>query len=335
MIGHDVLTYICARAVGLPGVRVDITPYSYQAHDPGPYNPIYRLEMREGTDSAVHAEDPCFDENDYYRGFVPYRPPERGRAGTLEVLSLYSSEPDWGMDAGLRLSPLQRLMGGSQGYRHLRYGLFFFRAGTAHRRTGHFTRLARVASSRGDRYWALRFSARALHYLQDLLSPFHTKPFPEWYLLSLLAAPFRPQGNLKKLYFITYNYHLNVERYVGYQLWHGKDSYLRCIEDSEEAEITGLRRDILRASRRARRLVYPLFRECRRMWGESMGEEMVKISLRDIEKTSRNRELDNLVCRWLSLSASLVKGYIRSFVFPLLHQREEQGDAARTPGARR
>jgi hypothetical protein len=227
----------------------------------------------------------------------------------LEILSLYSAEPDWGMDADLSISPLQKLTGGSQGYRHLRYGLHRFRAGTAHLRALHFNQLADRAFSKGDFYWGMRFSARALHYIEDILSPFHTKPFPEWFWPLKM---FRPRA----LYYITYNYHLNFERYAGFHLWHGSDVFTRCLESSRPYGIMNLKRDLLRVSQKARSLSYGIFRELRKLWGGSMDSGWVKLSKEQVQKMETGGQLGILTCRWLRLLSQFVKGYIILNVIP-------------------
>lgn len=316
MIAHDVLTYLCARSVGFPSRTVPRTAYSYGGDDPGPYNPGYQWEMREGSDPAVRSQDPYFDETDYYAPFVRYHHPVNGGVDSLEVLSLYSAEPDWGMDAGLRLSPLQVLTGGSQGYRHLRYGLFFFKVGKAPERVLHFTDLAALAATRRDSYWCLRFAARALHYLQDLTSPFHTKPFRE---RDVPAGVLRP----RRLYFAVYNYHLNLERMVGYRLWHGDRKLIDCIvraraenRTPEPARVSV--QEMRKKCREARTLVSPLFARCLMLFPERMLEDWVKISPEEADAFFADDELQELSCAWLSQAASLVKWYIRDTVIPLL-----------------
>jgi hypothetical protein len=310
MIAHDVLTYRCARAVGFPDRQVVRTPWTYDSLDPGPYNPSCPPEFREGESPAVRSKVPAYDETVYYAPFVPYRKPEGDRVSALQVLSLYSAEPDWGMDAELRLSPLQILTGGSQGYRHLRYGLFMFRAGKAHLRARHFSRLAQEAARRPDPYWALRYSARALHYLQDLASPFHTKPFPERLVLRGLARP-------AQLYNAVFNYHLNIERCQGYLLWQGSPVLLGSIDQAEPVELRSVSRFTRAAVRGARPLAGPLFNRCARLFDDRMLRGEVKLGTGQIEEVARDPEIRRLLCAWMAHAASLVKGYLNCFVLPL------------------
>lgn len=311
MIAHDALTALCAFALGPGNMASRITPCDHSNDDCGPYNPSWVARFREGGKPTVTSEDPNLDENEYYPDRAQYSVPNTGGVPWVEVLSLYSAEPDWGMDDCIRLSPLQRLMGGSQGYRHMRYKLFCLRVGMPQERALCFHRLADSAFKKGDIYWGVRYSARALHYIQDILSPFHTKPFPEWYLFLKLFHP-------RELYYTTYNYHLNFERLMGYHLWHGEPWVVNCIEDAGVRQVRSLGGDLLRVSGRVRRLSYPLFRECRRLWGRSMGSGFYKITREEIERLELPLRLTELTCRWLEIAASFVKGYIRTYVLPFV-----------------
>lgn len=305
MIAHDVISYVCADQECLRR-PIPVTPYLYDELETQPLNEGYRLQMREGGRAAVRSRDPDLDETAYDGGFPVYNKPDRGITAR-DVLALYSAEPDWGMDDDLSLSPLQHLTGGSQGYRHMRYGLFCFRVGKAHDRAVYYTKLARKVFEKKDLYWGLRFSGRALHYIQDALSPFHTKPFPECSLPVLMWRP-------KRLYFITYNYHLNFERMVGYYLWHGKKSFIDCIEASEPLQIDELKGRLLVSMRAVRRLAVPLFRECRKLWGNSMSTAPYKISSDQIVNTSVSPRMREHICVWFKIMSGFVKGYIEKYV---------------------
>jgi hypothetical protein len=311
MIAHDVLTYISAKSVGFGDVRVPVTPYAYAGEDGGPYNPSYSWEMREGGIPVTRSDDPYFDELDYYAGRINYAPPLNGRVPALDVLSLYSAEPDWGMDRELQLSPLQALTAGSQGYRHLRYGLFGLRAGVAPQRALHFHRLALHAFEEGDAYWALRFAARALHYIQDVLTPYHLKPIPEWYVIPRLFL-------LRRLHYTIYNYHVNFEGFMGYHLWHGTDCYIQCIENTQPSPVKDLHAELRRHVRKSRFLFYGLFSECGKAWGNGLSQDFVKLGARWIEEYEPSDELNSRVFRWLRLASGFVKGYVLQYVLPRL-----------------
>ncbi len=309
MIAHDVVSYACAATGGFSDIKVAVTPYKYAVLETEPLNENYTPEMREGGRAAVYSPDPDLDETDYDGGYPKYGMPVRGAVSAREVLSLYSAEPDWGMDGGLHISPLQRLTGGSQGYRHMRYGLFGFRVGKAHERAVYYMQMATEIFDRGELYWGLRLSARALHYIQDILSPFHTKPFPESFLPARIWKP-------KELYFITYNYHLNFERLVGYYLWHGEESFIRCLDESKPVQINDLKPQLLKNVRIIRHFAPHLFRECRKLWGESMSKALYKISVDQILKTDLSPRMREYICRWFTIMSGFVRGYIERYVAP-------------------
>jgi hypothetical protein len=107
------------------------------------------------------------------------------------ILIHYSDEPDRGMDQDLNLSPDQKYMGGykgptSQGFRHLYFKKWSMRApwrtfhvpmkemGEALKRAQIFYDLAETAYNVSEPYWAFRFLAWSLHYVQDLGQPYHS-----------------------------------------------------------------------------------------------------------------------------------------------------------------
>jgi len=308
MIAHDVLTYVSALAVGFPLEMVEITPYTYDKLDAMTFNPEYVPEMREGLRPTVSSEDPRFDEDEYYADFVKYSKPVRGKVPAVEVLSLYSAEPDWGMDDGLRLSPFQVLTGGSQGYRHLRYSLYGFRVGMVKKMIFYFNKLADEAFFRDDPYWGLRFSARAIHYLEDFLTPVHLKPFTETYILKNLFS-------LKGIYFTTYNYHLNFERVVAFRLWHGEKRLISAIENAPPFTGKNFQREVKKSSSQMRKLFYSIFEKCEKMWGRSMSETFLKVPVNAVQQINPH-ELTPLIIKWLTLSSSMIKGYILRYVMP-------------------
>jgi len=308
MIAHDVLTYVSACSVGFPDEMVEITPYSYKEIDQILYNPDYIPVMREGLRPTVQSEDPRFDEDEYYADYIKYSKPINGKIPAVEVLSFYSAEPDWGMDDGLRLSPFQVLTGGSQGYRHLRYGLFGLRVGIVNKMFLYFNKLADEAFFRDDLYWGLRFSARAIHYLEDSLTPFHLKPFTESYIMKNLFS-------LKEIYFTTYNYHLNFERTIAYRLWRGEKELISAIQNVPPVSGKDFSREVKKCSLQIRKLFYSIFEKCEKMWGKSMSDRFVKVS-RDLIAQMNPDDLTHLVVKWLSLSASAIKGYILIYVMP-------------------
>jgi hypothetical protein len=114
----------------------------------------------------------------------------------LEVIATFSDEPDWGMDQDLfqieeyQYGPCPYGLAtgkSSQAPFHMAFlhesplltslapGL---RVSFMEDRIRTFFELAKLAFRIGIDYWGWRFSAWAMHYLQDLTQPYHASPFP-------------------------------------------------------------------------------------------------------------------------------------------------------------
>lgn len=315
MIGHDVVTYLCALESGIPFNEVEILERP-STEESIIFNQKNLFYFREGGIPAVFSSDPRYSEGEYYDNFVKYGETLDKKYPAIHILSLYSAEPDWGMDQDLNLSPLQKFLGGSQGYRHLRYSLFSIKTGIPHKMMDYFTLRSREEFKARNVYWGLRLAGRALHYLEDLLTPFHTKPFTEIYLIRNL---FKRQS----LYYRIYNYHLNYERYVGYHLWHGNQRLIEAIKEGsrknmEIPSIPGVLKDGISSKyREAKRMFNPIFEECVRVWGNSMDSGYVKISPEEISRIRSSWFVD-LSSKWLDNMAIIVRKYIDLFIKPNL-----------------
>ncbi len=162
-----------------------------------------------------------------------------------KVLSTYADEPDWGMDQELfdpypeLWGPELSMMGGktgapSQAFRHMFWPFqfrsfvtgmklplskFFKSMGHAPDRAELWLLWSRRAAKKGHPYWATRFLANALHYLEDVTQPFHTAQTPSKWFLMLPAFRFREWSTasewvVKVTRIITY-YHFAYEDGIG------------------------------------------------------------------------------------------------------------------------
>ncbi len=113
------------------------------------------------------------------------------------ILVTFSDEPDWIMDH--HLWHIEEYGYGEQPYGEpegesskapihmlFKHEPFIVRLAAPHLLEGItierivlFTRLAQFAKDTGHDYWAYRFLAWAIHYLQDLAQPYHSKAVPE------------------------------------------------------------------------------------------------------------------------------------------------------------
>ncbi|PIT98577.1 MAG: hypothetical protein COT74_12785 [Bdellovibrionales bacterium CG10_big_fil_rev_8_21_14_0_10_45_34] len=168
---------------------------------------------------------------------------------TLQILSIYSDEPDWGMDQELfdeypeLWTDDLAFMGGkvglaSQAFRHmywpewtgklpvvsLHLPLSRFREsmGFADQRYRVFKTLSKIAHHVGSPYWGLRFQAFAFHYYQDVLTPFHSVQVPDWawmtWPLVMRSRSAGLKGFVSDMTSIVSFWHLLFEDHVRFQV---------------------------------------------------------------------------------------------------------------------
>lgn len=159
-----------------------------------------------------------------------------GWTSARDILIRYSDEPDWGMDAGLSISPLQRLVGGSAAYRDYDLGVVhgLFHVGSAADRAVHFYGLAMKAFKEDDPYWGFRELARCLRYVEDLGDPYRDHP-PTWGELWLSRS--HPRGLPILLANLRSDYEAYVANRLERELAAGGGAYVEALRDEEPARI--------------------------------------------------------------------------------------------------
>ena len=208
---HDQMTAEVVRDLGWLDRFNEIPVTEYMYDDPT----ISQIRIRYHNNNPLN-----LSPNDFYYHAL-YDPVKfftgvavGGKISAKQILSDFSDEPDWEIDQNLELSWMQAFHGGSQGYRHMYYpaGTFhapmgFYAQGTTPERTQHFYNMAKMAFNNSDPYWGFRFLARALHYVQDMSQPYHTRQL-YWKFISLKDPYY---GTVQ----IIKNYHFAYESYVA------------------------------------------------------------------------------------------------------------------------
>ncbi len=199
--------------------RLKLHP-SFQLH------PVRALTPSEVSPGATHDPSRSGPPGGMY---VPMRPGETMPAG--EVLATFSDEPDWGMDQnlypiieyGYGPAPFSAETGkSSQAPFHMAFlhespivtaMVPDLRRSFMEQRIHVFFALARAAFDHRVGYWGWRFTAWAMHYLQDLTQPYHARPFPVPLgpiLKRVILSP-RPRGLFQKHRNYLKNRHLHFE----------------------------------------------------------------------------------------------------------------------------
>lgn len=147
------------------------------------------------------------------------------------ILSTFSDEPDWGMDQDLFV--IERYGYGAQPYGPLTglssqapFHMAFLFEPTAllwampglkrnfmEERVRVFLALAELAFASGVDYWGWRFTAWAMHYLQDLTQPYHARalPFPLIRILKRVITAGRSPGFVERHGNLLRNRHMLFE----------------------------------------------------------------------------------------------------------------------------
>jgi hypothetical protein len=166
----------------------------------------------------------------------------------IEVLAKYSDEPDWGMDQELfaedQYPELWKdeysMMGGSSGlssqaFRHMYWRSLYWKhpvesfklpfkkikesMGEAPQRAAAFMELAKVCFANKLDYWGWRFTANALHYMEDVTQPFHAAQVPSKIMISKILgqcfSQFKCDQFIQRMTNIIAYYHFAYEDVIA------------------------------------------------------------------------------------------------------------------------
>ncbi|MCX7846201.1 MAG: hypothetical protein N2312_06265 [Dictyoglomaceae bacterium] len=273
--------------------NIEVTPYTY--NDPSLYNPSY---------------------------VISYRGEEIGdKISAITIITRYIEEPDKGMDENINLSSMQKLTGGSSGWRHMYFITFqgLWILGEAPKRALHFWNLAKEAFMKKDYYWGFRFFAYSLHYLQDVSMPFHAYPMP---LKNVIFGIF----NLDKLISQGENHHYTLEDYQEYQIKTGNPKYIKVLKEAKPLEVNNPEESAKKAAWISRNYMGKLWDLQIKYYGPEINEKKkykADPKLFTLESYSPLREeYDNTILQALEYCVGWTKGYL-NFLKDFLNKLEE------------
>ncbi len=288
--GHELITFYALRELPELAAFENITPtqYTYSDVDTAVAGPNFQVRWAAGEDKA----DP--------------------RVSAFEVLATYSAEPDWYLDTDLKLSSIQVLAGGSQGWRHQRYILFWPVAfGVAPDRAQYFYNLALEAYKRGDIYWAFRFLARTLHYVEDLGQPLHTLPLPVSDFL------FRYGLSVKRATYVGLNVHSTLEDYIGAFLDRGEPRLVDALGGTDAPKIDSVKKAALAINGQARQYAEKQYRAAMKIWPQLDANKDVRLTDAErvgaVEPKQSVDELWGVMETTLKTTGFYVRGVVERF----------------------
>ncbi|MBO8160294.1 MAG: hypothetical protein H0Z24_01545 [Thermosipho sp. (in: Bacteria)] len=296
--GHEALTYYLIQDLPGKDSLVKIREYSYQ--EDRIYNEEYLvLEDVAGTRRFF---EPLGDGE-----FPPDPPPVDNKLPVWQILTIYSPEPDNGMDEGLKLDPLQGLIGNSQGVRHMRYKVGILKAFQGDKSFLYFVEMSKKAFENGDRYWGYRFLGRALHYIEDLSQPYHNAPgtFGE-----LVWAAMN-----KKMSAILANAHFFMDDYLVYLLYYSDDAAKETILGAKPVFFDSYNDYVQNIMNYTLNKFPIIHNEIKRVFGE---EGLVnKITIDEMRKRDNNGDflvIKSETLSILSYASSVIKGFLLQFL---------------------
>lgn len=272
--------------------KIKVTPYTY--NDPSPYNPAYA---------------------------IPYRGEKIGDTiDAITIITRYVTEPDNGMDENLNLNSMQKLTGGSSGWRHQYYIALkgILKLGEAPKRIIHFWNLAKEAFQKKDYYWGFRFFAYSLHYLQDLTQPFHAYPMP-------LGNVIKNIFNLEKVITQGENHHYTLEDYQEYQILNKNPAYIETLKKAKPYKTENPEEAGIKAAWTSRNDAGKLF-EIQSKYFKEINETKNYKAPKDLfmrNSSTLKEEYDKIILRNLENFAGYTKGYIE-FLKEFLEKLEGQ-----------
>lgn len=212
------------------------------------------------------------------------------------------------MDKGLELKGIETLLGDSQGLRHMEYRLLYFiRVGEVTDMVQYFSDLAETAYSRGDYYWAYRFMARSIHYLEDVGQPFHTFPAP---LIELVRLPF----NSKKWLTTFANFHYAMDFYGGYLLWGEYPPLMKAIAEAPMKTISSPKQAALDLRSYSRGKLNPVYYELKALMNDKLESTQSvwpgKAYFDGLFESGKAANLNKMTVEILAETTSYVKGYV-------------------------
>ena len=211
---------------------------------------------------------PSFPVEDWVQRFDRV---EGREVSARDVLITHSDEPDWGIDQSLWAHqeygygepPYGKLTGvASQAPFHMLFrhenviinGVApELRDGMGIERFELFRRLAGAAFESGHPYWGLRFTAWALHYVQDLTQPYHARAVPhgDWLWLAKFLVSSKKEQYRSETQSLAKNRHFMFEDAMAFalqQTWVERNAYQDSLAERLSSGMVSYGREVYESS---------------------------------------------------------------------------------------
>lgn len=295
--GHAAYTYYIIQDIPDIDKRVSITEYSYKE------DREYNLEFLILEDVAGKRK---FIDVPYGIDIPPDPPPINNQLPVWQILSIYSPEPDFGMDEGLKLHPLQGLIGNSQGVRHMRYKIGILKAFEADKSFLYFVNMSKQAFENGDEYWGYRFLARAIHFIEDLSQPYHNSPGT---FFEMIGAAFS-KNKANKLN----NAHYLMDDYLIYLLFYSDAAAKEVILGAKPIFFDSYE-DYVKEVMNYTLDKFPIIhKEIKNAFGDKLESPVSLVDIENADKDGKLVKIKSETLSILSYSSSVIKGFLLDFL---------------------
>jgi len=300
--GHEAYTYLVVNSLSIKlDELLEITDYSYE--EDRIYNEKYYY--KEDFAGTRRFFDPLGDG-----GFPPDPKPVDNKIPAWQVLTIYAQMPDFGMDEELNLSPLQALIGNSQGVRHMRYKIGIIEAFEGNKSFVYFVNMSRKAFDKGDRYWGYRFLSYAIHYMEDLFQPYHNNPGTLWEVLGSVTN--------KSVNKMLNNAHYTCDNYLVFLIYHSRysDEVRRLIEETPAKRLPSnydaLMEEVMMYGYSKSRIVH---NELKRSFGDILYQRMPTIEdFKDLEDAGKLDKLYEITKNIIVTMTGTAKGFLEMYI---------------------
>ncbi|WP_448376395.1 hypothetical protein [Fervidobacterium sp.] len=309
---HGVFTFLTVTSIANFDYQklVKITDYSYVENRKYKEGKYILHDVIEAGKFKIDAEDDVLNDTgiDVINSFV--LPTQSREIPVWAIFLVYSSFPDNGMDYVEESFFINALIGSTQANRHGYLKVSFFEYMEGDKSFLHFVRMSREAFKKGDEYWGYRFLAYALHYLEDLMQPYHVRPGTVPELIQFIFD--------QRIRVMLRNAHSAYDDYMTFLLYKSKNRYqfTQLINNTQPLVLPVPDEQLIyEAIVYSYSMFFDIHEEVKKAFGKILYERRIKME--DFEQAEREGKLERLyelTKKLASTLASLVKGIVLSNV---------------------
>ena len=227
-----------------------------------------------------------------------------GQLPAWQIVSLYSSFPDTGIDCLRDVSWIQdTFLGDSQALRHSKIKVRPVEVFEGDQSFLYFAKKSSELLKVGNEYWGLRYLGYALHYLEDLMQSYHTRPGTVW---ELVRYPFD-----KNIRILLRNAHTTYDDMMVYLILYDEDRLESIISNAKPIYFSSYEQLIREAYMYSHREFFKVHDMIKSSFGDTLYGSAP--SMEDFAKLAQQGKLDNLInetYKIISTMSSVIKGFV-------------------------